>query len=173
MPFEPYYMNLVNKFNDLGGYHELHPVHGPIDWPHNRRGVYAVWKKLGSEKKELIYVGKVGSYKNDNQMIVYGGGYFHSRANRWTPYRFCEDNQNDNQYLYNFRYRPTYPPKQQGASRFNNDAYLFSIPYTEILIQCFIIDANHETYSPILLESEILTNYLKYFNTLPPANIEL
>jgi hypothetical protein len=173
MPFEPYYANLVNQFTALGCFYEYHPGHGPIDWPRRKRGVYVVWKKLGSDKKELIYVGKVGFFRNGNQEIVYGGGYFHPRADRWTPYRFCEDNQNDIEFLYFFRYRPTYPVNQQNAARFNNDAYEFSIPYPEILIQCFIIEANHATYSPILLESEILTKYLKSFNTLPFANKEL
>ena len=171
MPFEPYYNNLVNQFNDLGCFHEYHPDHGPIVWPRKRRGVYAVWKKSSSEKKELIYVGQVGYFKNGIPGIH--GQWLHQRNTRWTPYRFCENIQNDNQYLYYFRYKPTYKANQQSDARFNNDAYEFSIPYSEIFIQCFIIDANHMTYSPIFLESEILTKYLKTYNTLPLANIKL
>lgn len=171
MPFEPYYINLVDQFTDLGCFYEYHPDHGPIDWPRKRRGVYAVWKKLGSGKKELIYVGQVGYFKKGIPGIH--GQWLHQRNTRWTPYRFCEDNQNDIQFLYFFRYKPTYDANQQRAGRFNYDAYEFSIPYSEILIQCFIIDANHVTYTPILLESEILTKYLKTYNTLPLANNKL
>jgi hypothetical protein len=73
MPFEPYYNNLVNQFNDLGCFHEYHPDHGPIVWPRKRRGVYAVWKKSSSEKKELIYVGQVGYFKMVNQEFMVSG----------------------------------------------------------------------------------------------------
>jgi hypothetical protein len=113
-----------------------------------------------------------GSYKRSLEgNVVLNNGLFSNRVKRWTPYRFCEEKGN---YQFHFRYGPAHSnTKAQGKIQKEDNAYLHSIPYTNIKIHCFIIDHNHPLYTPSLLESLLLTKYLKDTNTLPIANNKL
>ena len=55
----------------------------------------------------------------------------------------------------------------------NRDGYSTSIPYEKIRIDFFVIDDWNDRYTPALVESMLLTSYLKEFKTLPPANNSL
>jgi len=172
MPFELYYQNRVDQFTADGLFHEYQPIHAVIVWPPGACGVYAIWRKESSGKKDLIYVGSQGSFKrNANHVIVFVPAFFQDLVNRYTPFRFCQNVRRDHAFLYHFRYRPA--PNFVPQDRYNFDAYMESIPYDELVIDFFIIDANHEDYTPELLKTEMLTHYLKTYQTLPPANNEL
>ena len=109
------------------------------------------------------------SKKNE---IVFNSGTFDKRKSRWTPYRFCED-ERDGENYFSFKYGPKYKLKEQGRRKYEPDAYRETIEYSKLTIHCFLISANHNDYTPELLEKEMLTKYLKYTGTLPLANNEL
>lgn len=165
--FENYYEHLIQSFNHQGLLTTVTCQNGRIIWP-NASGVYVIWN---TGENELLYVGLTGKFHRDgNQNLVFNNGTFSHRAQRWTPYRFSQD-ERDGNFQYHFRYGPISPNNQtQYEIRFNADAYLYSIPFTSIEIHCFHVNENHETYSPSLLEAEILTKYLKSNGNLPPAN---
>lgn len=173
MPFELYYQNRVDQFSDDRLFYELQPIRAVIVWPPGACGVYAIWRKESSKKKDLIYIGSQGSFKrNANHEVVFSCASFQALVNRYTPFRFCQDVRRDHAFLYHFRYRPA--PNLVSQAKYNIDAYEESIPYDELVIDFFIIDANHKYYTPELLKTEMLTHYLKtHQTTLPLANNEL
>ena len=81
----------------------------------------------------------------------------------------------DSKYKYFFRYGPKLSStNEQKNIMFDNDAYKINVPYSEIIVHCFIISESHKEFSPTLFESLILNKYLKLFNNdLPPANNSL
>jgi len=172
MPFELYYQNRVDQFTANGLFDERHPIHAAIEWPPGACGVYAIWRKESSKKKDLIYIGSQGSFeRNEDHVVVFVPAPFQALVNRYTPFRFCQNVIRDHAFRYHFRYRPA--PNFVPQARYNDDAYMVSIPYAELVIDFFIIDANHENYTPELLKTEMLTHYLKTYQTLPPANNKL
>ena len=169
MPFLHFYDDLVTQFSADHLFHEYHPIDAEIEWPNRACGVYAIWRKESSGKKDLIYVGSQGSFeRNANHEVVFKCAFFQDLVQRYTPFRFCQNVDMDDEYLYHFRYRPAQNFVPQ--SKYNNDAYMMSISYDDLVIHFFIINADHECYSPELLKTEMLTHYLKTYQTLPPAN---
>lgn len=168
--FLNYYNSIKSEFEKHNKIISLEPKLERIHWP-NARGVYAIWNKVTSE---LLYVGLAGKFKRNNEGVIeYNKANFRLRRDRWTPYRFCE-HKNDTTFRYHFRYGPKYASVQaQGEVKFHDDAYSNSIIYTDLRIDCFTIDINHETQTPASLEANLLTSYLKAMNTLPPGNNSL
>lgn len=140
-------------------------------WP-DSSGVYVVWEILN--EKQLIYIGMTGKFQNNSEgKLIFNNASFNSRTKRWTPYRFCET-ERDNEMKFHFRFAPKESKTSlQGQIKHEKDAYKFAIPYTKIEIHCFKINENHSEYSPILLESLLLTKYLKANGELPTANNSL
>jgi len=173
MPFLEDYQNLVTQFTEENNFFSVQCVNGPIIWP-NGSGVYVIWKFTDDNIDNLIYVGATGTFRRNRVgNIVFGGGNFSLRSERWTPYKFCET-PDCGDYIYNFRFGPNYGQNQR-ANQILVDAYQFSIPYQDLLIHCFSITSDHLIYAPTSLESRLLTIYLKEMNNqhLPPANNKL
>jgi hypothetical protein len=61
----------------------------------------------------------------------------------------------------------------QAQIRYDFEAYQTSIAYNKLEIHCFSVDENNNIYTPVLLESLLLTKYLKTTGQLPPANNSL
>lgn len=111
--------------------------------------------------------------RNSSGQVNFIESSFQKRASRWTPYRFCES-QRDGNYKYHFRYGPLKKnTSEQSRIKYEDNAYTNSLAYTDIEIHCFCINSDHDFYSPALLESELLTAYLKNKGNLPPANNSL
>jgi hypothetical protein len=174
MNFQELYHSLMDTFRIDNLFVEINGTEDKIVWPKGS-GVYVIWKNNIKENNNLIYVGLTGKFKrNGNGDVVFNGGSFRFRANRWTPYRFCES-ERDTNWKYSFRYGPLSSNlNEQERIKYDDNAYANSILYKDLLIHCFIVNADHPEYSPVLLESMILTKYLKESdNNLPPANNSL
>lgn len=173
MGFNEFYNALKSKFEDTSNFSCLIGKNECFNWPHSS-GVYVVWEILNENEKQLIYIGMTGKFqKNSEGKLVFNNASFKSRAKRWTPYRFCET-ERDNEMKFHFRFAPKESKTSlQGQIKHEKDAYKFAIPYTKIEIHCFKINENHSEYSPILLESLLLTKYLKANGELPTANNSL
>lgn len=167
------YNRIANRFSSLGRLATLEPASEKILWP-VLPGVYAIWKKENGKDEELIYVGIAGKYKRtDSTRTKLGNSTFDKRSLRWTPYRFCES-ELDGKYRFHFRFGPKYSSVEQQRKIMRDDnAYNFSIPYSSLRVDCFIIDESDPEYSPALLEAELLTKYLKCMGDLPVANNSL
>ena len=175
MPFIEFYNTKKQEFIDNNLFTSIIGGNEPIQWPKGG-GVYTIWKTGSQNNNELIYIGMTGKFSRPiDGILTFNGGSFRSRANRWTPYRFCENNLDNNTgMIYHFRYGPTeHNVNEQYIIRYLEDAYSHSIPYTNLEIHCFHIGSDHEYYSPVLLESELLTKFLKINGDLPPANNSL
>ncbi|MHA8100720.1 hypothetical protein PQG46_02675 [Aquirufa nivalisilvae] len=174
MNFTEFYNDLRVSFQKENSFFELNGSNQKISWPKGS-GVYVVWKYNTNDAKNLLYVGMTGKFsRNKNGKIDFNKAQLKSRVNRWTPYRFAE-NEKDSKYKYFFRYGPKLSStNDQKNIMFDNDAYKNNVPYSDIIVHCFIISESHEEFSPTLLESLILNKYLKLFNNdLPPANNSL
>ena len=170
--FINFYNKLIKEFETDKKFEEIRCKTEKIKWP-NTSGVYLVWKSAVSSIDDLLYVGMTGKFKrNKKNEIVFNSGTFYKRKSRWTPYRFCET-ERDGENYFSFRYGPKYKLKEQGRRKYELDAYRETIEYSKLTIHCFLISANHNDYTPELLEKEMLTKYLKYTGTLPLANNEL
>jgi len=173
MNFNTYYQDLLLNFNQLGIFHEIKPKESNIEWP-NKSGVYVIWDDSLIESR-LLYVGLTGKFvrPRDQSITIFKDATFKSRTKRWTPYRFCESKK-DTDFKFYFRFGPKYSKVAiQSKVKFDSDSYRESIPYRSLRIHCFEVDGKNSEYSPILLESEILTRYLKTFGDLPIANNSL
>jgi hypothetical protein len=173
MEFNEYYNNLKSKFEETSNFSCLIGKNECFNWP-DSSGVYVVWETLNQKDKKIIYIGMTGKFqKNSEGKIIFNNASFKSRTKRWTPYLFCE-NTNDNDMKHYFRYGPKESKTSiQGQIRYNEDAYKFSIPYSEIEIHCFHMNSEHPEYTPLLFESLLLTKFLKIYGVLPPANNSL
>jgi hypothetical protein len=176
-------MNIFDYYTKIGVLFEAQFLsieltsNNSIDWPKGY-GVYVIWKNDKSSIGNLLYIGLAGRFKrNSNNEVVLNSGLFSKRKDRWTPYRFCE-HENDGELKYSFRYNPRESKTSlQQQIKFHKDAYSETIFYNEgIIIDFFIfnkeINSNHG-YTPALLEAELLSKYLIETNTLPPANNSL
>lgn len=180
MCFQEAYNKLKSEFENEGNFTCINKLNKkPIDWP-QASGVYVIWHNFSDNGLQLVYVGMTGKYtRNEKREVIFNNSLFQSRSQRWTPYRFCE-NELDKDMKYHFRFGPKESnTKLQAQIKFNSDAYSTSISYEELEIHCFHINENHSNYSPVLLESLILTMYLKSNKShdksklLPPANNSL
>ena len=173
MTFIEFYNLRKKEFEDSQLFTMILGEQRKIQWP-TSSGVYAIWRKTQSNNKTLIYIGMTGKYsRNSTGKIDFNRQSFKERTQRWTPYRFCEGKK-DIEMKYFFRYNPKYSKTSiQAKNKYNFDAYRDSIAYQELEIHCFHINSDHDLYSPILMESELLTSYLKSYNDLPPANRSL
>jgi len=170
--FMNFYSKLIKEFEIDNNFEEIRCKTEKIKWP-NASGVYLVWKSAFGSIDDLLYIGMTGKFKrNKKNEIVFNSGTFDKRKSRWTPYRFCED-ERDGENYFSFKYGPKYKLKEQGRRKYEPDAYRETIEYSKLTIHCFLISANHNDYTPELLEKEMLTKYLKYTGTLPLANNEL
>jgi hypothetical protein len=171
-----HYQNAETKFGEQ--FHSITLKHNEsISWPHGY-GVYVIWKKDKNSIENLIYVGLTGRFKrNSNNEIVINSGSFSKRKERWTPYRFCE-HDNDEELKFSFRFNPRESKTSlQQQIKFEKNAYSETIFYKEGIIMDFFIfnkelNANHG-YTPALLEAELLSKYLIETSKLPPANNSL
>lgn len=147
-----------------------------IVWPESS-GVYVIWRNDSNSIDNLIYIGMTGKYSRnkENDKVSFNKALFKSRQGRSTPYRFCQSKKDKgNKYEFYFRYGPDISNvDKQSKIKYDLDAYKASIPYTELEIHCFHLNDDHEEYTPILLESILLTKYIKSKGTLPPANNSL
>ena len=173
MEFNKYYNNLKSKFEKTSDFICLIGKNESFIWP-NSSGVYVIWEPLNKNDKKIIYIGMTGKFqKKSNGELVFNKASFKSRVNRWTPYRFCEHEKDGNK-LHYFRFGPKESKTSlQFQIKYDSDAYQTSIPYDKLEIHCFSIDENNPIYSPVLLESLLLTKYLKKTGQLPPANNSL
>ena len=168
------YKSLVEEFKSKFDFTEIDCKKEKIKWP-QKSGVYVIWKNDDSSLDNLIYVGMTGKYKRVNEDdVVFNSGSFEKRNSRWTPYRFCESVK-DGERRFSFRFGPLESNvDKQSKIKYEENAYMKTIPYSELKIHCFHVSDNHrEYYTPELLEKEILTKYLKSSGNLPPANNEL
>lgn len=173
MEFYELYNNLKSEFENTSNFSCLNGNNESFKWPASS-GVYVVWKTTNKNDKQLIYIGMTGKFiKKSDGSITFKNKSFDSRKNRYTPYRFCESKKDHNK-RYHFKYEPKESnTNKQAKIKYSEDAYKFSIPYTEIEIHCFHINSEHPEYTPVLLESLLLTKYLKTYGRLPPANKSL
>ena len=168
------YKSLVEEFKSKFYFTEIDCKKEKIKWP-QKSGVYVIWKNNDSSLDNLIYVGMTGKYKRVNEdEVVFNSGSFEKRNLRWTPYRFCESVK-DGEHQFSCRFGPLESNlDKQSKIKYEENAYMKTIPYSELKIHCFHVSDNHrEYYTPELLEKEILTKYLKSSGNLPPANNEL
>lgn len=170
-------MKFIDKYNEVKkGFDpqnlcSIERPKGKIIWPKGT-GVYVVWKIDGKEEA-VLYIGMTGKFKRQDDGVRFNNSDFKSRATRWTPYRFCE-NEESGKFLWHFRYGPKVKNVQeQNNIKYQNDAYQSAVAYKNLRVDCFIVNEDHPTYSPALLEAELLTAYLKERGDLPPANNEL
>jgi hypothetical protein len=173
LDFKDYYITIRKDFENQKLFTLIHGLKDtPIKWPKSS-GVYAIWEKVTNDTFDLIYVGMTGKFSNKNGKLRFNNASFNSRVQRWTPYRFCED-QRDEDTRFHFRYGPKESnTDKQKRIKFNSEAYQKSVPYFNIEIHCFHINSDHPDHSPLLLESLLLTRYLKTTGSLPPANNSL
>lgn len=174
MTFIEHYDLKKNEFKECQMFTLISPDNEAVQWPLSS-GVYVIWEKVPNEMNKLIYIGMTGKFSrnSNNGTVIFNEAIFQSRATRWTPYRFCE-HERDNRMIYHFRYGPKERnTARQGQIKYDINAYKKSIPYKSLEIHCFHINSDHNSYSPILLESELLTKYLKTEESLPPANNSL
>ena len=173
MEFIDFYDGLIKEFEASSGFTILSEKGGGFNWPASS-GVYVIWEKEDLKENNLIYIGMTGKFlKNSNGELKYNNASFKSRISRWTPYRFCE-NEKDNLMKFHFRFGPKETKTSlQGQIKYDFDAYQVSIHYKKIEIHCFHINSNNFEYTPVLLESLLLTKYLKITGNLPPANNSL
>lgn len=174
MSFIQNYIQLKEEFRNTNNLVEINNLNlQKIVWPQSS-GVYTIWKENCQSPSNLIYIGISGKFVRGTEgNLIINNGSFHHRANRWTPYRFCE-HQLDGRFRYHFRFGPICTNvKDQYDIRFNEDAYTYAIPYTLLAIDCFLINETNLQYSPSLLEKELLTKYMKETGDLPLANNEL
>ena len=137
-------------------------------WP-NVPGVYLVWRRVASNPRQLLYIGKTGKFVRDgNEPVHFNGGTLRSRLQRWTPYCF----QRQGPYAQSFEYGPNFSvnvlPNQPYADR-----YRHRVPAAEIEVECFLLEGWGNHLSPALLESLLLQDHLLNHGDLPPANNEL
>lgn len=169
MNFKKYYEEIKNEFVINRQFSIIKGTANPIVWP-NSSGVYVIWEKLANGMDKLIYIGMTGKFSNKNGVVHFNEASFKTRGKRWTPYRFCEE-EYDLEMKFHFRYGPKESnTTKQGQIKYFSDAYNYSVSYINLEIHCFHINAEHSIYSPILLESLLLTKYLKATGTLPIAN---
>jgi len=143
-----------------------------IQWPKGF-GVYVVWE-INQSNEKMLYVGMTGKFKKSLQGgYTINGGKFSNRKNRWTPYYFQESLENG----FSFKYGPKFSNnKLQFDNRFEADAYLAEICYSNLRVDFFAFSAEVEDnfgYTPSLLEAKLLTEYLIKNKSLPPANLEI
>lgn len=75
---------------------------------------------------------------------------------------------------YNFYWPRLTSVNQQAKIKYDEDAYSESIPLSQLVIHCFLLDSLESGYSPALLETEILTRYVQSNNgDLPQAKSKL
>ena len=172
MNFKKYYEEIKTEFVSNNQFSLIKANSHQIEWP-NSSGVYVIWKKLSNGMDKLIYIGMTGKFSNKKGAIHFNGESFRSRFRRWTPYRFCE-HEKDGEMKFHFRYGPKESnTNKQGKIKYDSDAYNYSVSYMNLEIHCFHINAEHSNYTPILLESLLLTKYLKTTGELPLANNSL
>jgi hypothetical protein len=172
MTFKEYYNSLKEEFIVENLFFEILCEDKKIKWPKSG-GVYLIWKDNIDSINNLVYVGKTGTFKrNSNGIVKLNNGNFNQRANRWTPYKFCSKEGN---FMFHFRYGPLFSNNEKQRKIQNDDnAYFNSIPYSRIIIHCFQVDETHPIYTSTLLESLILSKYLKTTDhNLPVGNNEL
>lgn len=171
--FEEYYDKIVSEFQTDNLLVEIEGDNDQrINWPKEGSGVYVVWEKSESQNKNILYVGMTGKFKRETNELVFKNRTFKERTARWTPYRF-RDGQKDSK-PYAFGYGPKLSNvNSQSKIKYDDDAYREYVTYNNLVIHCFTINADHQKYSPALLEAEMLTKYLKDKGNLPPANNEL
>lgn len=144
-----------------------------FNWPKGS-GVYVVWNGKPNLPANIIYIGMTGKFsRNTDNTILFNGQQFIDQMLRWTPYRFCESLR-DGEYRYSLRFGPKYSGvAEQGKHKYDPNAYRHNIPYRNLHIDCFIINNDHPTLTPIAFKTILLTKYLKEFGDLPPANNSL
>jgi hypothetical protein len=168
------YYNLIKlEFESNSNFTILIENKGKFDWP-DKSGVYVIWERKDTLIKNLIYIGMTGKFlKNMDGELNFNNASFKSRLNRWTPYRFCEK-EKDEKMKHHFRFGPKESKTSlQAQIRYDLEAYQTSIAYNKLEIHCFTVDENNNIYTPVLLESLLLTKYLKTTGHLPPANNSL
>lgn len=170
--FQEIYDTLKHEFLDKHQFTTSTPLNNRFDWP-DGSGVYTIWE-VDSEVRRLLYIGMCGTFNRDDAGAVrMNQSTFPDRKRRWTPYRFAESTKDD-QFRYHFRFGPKEKDtRKQGLLMNHRDGYSTSIPYEKISIDFFVIEDWNDRYTPALVESMLLTSYLKEFKTLPPANNSL
>lgn len=173
MGFSNFYNNLRSEFEKDSKFTCIKAANNRFHWPESS-GVYVIWESPNEKQRKLIYIGMTGKFqKNISGQLIFNNSSFRSRLARWTPYRFCESDKDGNM-KYHFRYNPKESKTLlQGQIKHNHDAYEFSIPYENLEIHCFHVNSDHEDYTPVFIESLLLTKYLKLNGDLPPANNSL
>lgn len=173
MVFYNFYNDLKSEFEKNSEFSCIRADKNQFHWP-DSSGVYVIWENTSDIKKKLIYIGMTGKFqKNISGQLTFNNSSFKSRLGRWTPYRFCESDK-DGIMKHHFRYNPKESKTSlQGQIKYMQDAYEFSIPYGNLEIHCFHVNSNHKDYTPVFIESLLLTKYLKITGDLPPANNSL
>ena len=171
--FKRYFDSIVNEFRRHDLHKEITCAREKIKWS-KESGVYVVTKTSIQSFGDIVYIGMTGKFSRDDQgRIVFNSGSFDKRKGRWTPYRFCESPR-DGENQFTFRWGPIEKSvSKQREIMYEKRAYREALSYLDIRIHCFVISHDHDTYTPELLEKEILTRYLKASGDLPPANNEL
>jgi len=171
MSFIKFYNSLREEFLRCNSFLEVRPLNNTIDWP-AVSGVYLVWNENTASERNLIYIGMTGTFRRiANGTVEFNNGLLNDRPERWTPYRFSEQQGN---FQFHFRYGPfSNNTSEQYQIRNEDHAYTHSIPYNNLIIHCFVIDSTHPTHTPKSIESLLITKYIKETGTLPAANNSL
>jgi hypothetical protein len=140
-----------------------HKLGGTQAWPAGR-GVYVI--RQISTGDSIVYIGMAGRFKrNDDQSVTMQGGVLASRVFRWHPYSFTTTGPYEDHFEYGPNYSVNFLRANPESSR-----YRHQIPFSDIVVDCFVTDGIEEEVSPAFLESLILQMYIRVFRTLPPAN---
>ncbi len=168
--FLNFYNEIVTEFEKSDSLQIVTAVENQFRLPKSS-GVYVIWRHNSSKIDNLIYVGLAGKIKRTKSgEVIMNSGSLNLRKSRWTPYRFCESKK-DLDRRFTFRYGPKLSNvNKQAKIKYDADAYSHTVPYEDMIIHCFSIAFDHPVYTPALLESLLLTKYLKCRNDLPPGN---
>lgn len=171
LSFNEFYLNLVSEFECRGAFSEIKYPRNKINWGKGR-GVYTIWHKSVAVEN-LLYIGMTGKLKRtSNEKIVYGKGNFKSRAQRWTPYRFCESKKDSHKFQQTFRFGPTFKSDAQSKHKFAETGYLNTFRYKELIIHQLSVTSEIQ-FTPSFIETLLLNKYYFERQNLPPANNEL
>lgn len=139
---------------------------GTQAWPAGR-GVYVI--RQISTGDSIVYIGMTGRFKrNNDNSVTMQGGVLAKRELRWHPYSFTTKGT----YKEHFEFGPNYSVNIL-QSKPEESRYRCRIPFSDIIIECYLTDGIEEEVSPAFLETLLLQIYMRMFRTLPPANNQL
>ena len=133
-------------------------------WP-NSAGVYVIRDKATDE---ILYIGMCGKLQGiDGALARINKSTFGDRAQRWTPYVFQKEGENVSYWECGPNFKPTFQKPSP-----SKDNYRWRFHLSNIVVECFCIDADWHHLSPSFLEALVLQAYVSRTSKLPLGNNE-